>query len=91
MCSSDLRSVCIAESQLSLAAVSWGFSYCGAVSKSRWLREYGTSVGSMAHRLSCCSSVWYLSGPGIKPMFPALQGRFVTTGPPRKSDVFFTN
>ena len=24
-------------------------------------------------------------GPGIKPVFPALQGRFFTTGPPGKS------
>ena len=33
--------------------------------------------------LSC--SLWNLPGPGIEPMSPVLAGRFLTTGPPRKS------
>ena len=28
--------------------------------------------------------MWDLPGPGIKPMTPALAGRFLTTGPPGK-------
>ena len=30
-------------------------------------------------------SMWNLPGPGIKPMSPALAGRFLTSGPPGKS------
>ena len=30
-------------------------------------------------------SMWNLAGPGIEPVFPALAGRFLTTGPPGKS------
>ena len=30
-------------------------------------------------------SIWDLLGPGIEPMFPALAGGFLTTGPPGKS------
>ena len=29
--------------------------------------------------------MWDLPGPGLKPMFPALAGRFLTTAPPEKS------
>ena len=28
--------------------------------------------------------MWNLLEPGIEPVFPALQGRFLTTGPPEK-------
>ena len=35
--------------------------------------------------LSC--SLWNLPGPGIEPMSPVLAGRFLTTGPPRKSSL----
>ena len=34
-------------------------------------------------------SMWDLPGQGIKPMSPALAGRFLTTGPPGKSCMFF--
>ena len=30
--------------------------------------------------------MWDLSGPGRDPLFPALEGRFLTTGPPGKSE-----
>ena len=40
----------------------------------------------VAHRLSCPVACGILvPQPGIKPMSPALQGRFLTTGPPGKS------
>ena len=34
-------------------------------------------------------SMWDLPGPGIKPMFPALVGRFLTSGPPGKPLTLF--
>ena len=40
------------------------------------------------HRLSC-SAVWDLLGPGVEPVSPALQGGFLTTGPPEKPLVVF--
>ena len=42
----------------------------------------GTSYDSQA-QLPC--SMWNLPGPGIEPMYPALVGGFLTTGPPVKS------
>ena len=55
-----------------------------------------SSCGSRALecRLSSCGaralllhSMWDLPGPGLKPMSPALAGRFLTTVPPEKSHV----
>ena len=31
--------------------------------------------------------MWNLPGPGIEPMFPALEGGFLTTGSPSKSPI----
>ena len=41
---------------------------------------------AVAHEL-CCSMIFgiLVPGPGIEPMSPALQGEFLTTGPPGKS------
>ena len=40
----------------------------------------------MAHRLSCPAECGILvPQPGIEPMSPALQGTYLTTGPPGKS------
>ena len=53
-----------------------------------------SSCGSQAleRRLSSCSAqalllrgMWYLPGPGLKPLSPALAGGFLTTVPPGKS------
>ena len=33
----------------------------------------------------CPRGMWYLSSPGIKPVPPALEGKVLTSGPPRKS------
>ena len=60
----------------------WGLSSCGV-----WAPE---CVGSLvaAHRLSCPAARGILvPWPGIKPASPALEGRFLTTGPPGKSPV----
>ena len=43
----------------------------------------GSVVGSLWVSLIC--SMWDLPRPGIKPTSPALQGEFLTTGPPGKS------
>ena len=85
-----LRWIFAAVCQLSLVAVSWG---CSRVAVLRlltvvaslvegalecWLSRYGTQA-LVAH------GMWDLPGPGIKPVSPALAGRFLSTGPPRKS------
>ena len=51
------------------------------------------STGSRVRRLSSCGSqaylpcgMWDLPGPGIEPVSPTLAGRFLSTGPPRKSN-----
>ena len=51
--------------------------------------------GLQACRLSSCGSraqllcgMWDLPGPGLKPVFPALAGRFLTTVPPGKTWIF---
>ena len=61
----------------------------GRVGFSSW--DVWPSLAS-EHRLSshclsnCCASSGILvSQTGIEPMFPALEGRFLTTGPPGKS------
>ena len=36
----------------------------------------------MVQRAHCPLGMWNLCGPGIKPISPALQGGFLTTGPP---------
>ena len=55
-----------------------GFSSCGTPALERRL----SSCGAWAWLLH---SMWDLSGPGIKPVSPALAGRFLTTAPPGKS------
>ena len=40
-----------------------------------------SSCGARAQLLHC---MWYLPGPGLKPMSPALAGGFLTTAPPGK-------
>ena len=39
----------------------------------------------VTYGLSCLEARGILLGPGIEPMFPALAGRFLTTGPSGKS------
>ena len=35
--------------------------------------------------------MWDLPGPGLEPVPPALAGGFLTTVPPGKSSIFFSN
>ena len=49
------------------------------------LRLYGASSVVVTHRLSFQAACGvFLPGPGIEPIFPALLGRFLMTGPPGK-------
>ena len=74
-----------------------GFSYCGAwapCARASVVVARGlSSCGSWAveHRLNSCGAraqllrgMWDLPGPGLKPVSPALTGRFLTTAPPGK-------
>ena len=66
---------------------STGASHCSGFSSSgaQALGHEGFSnCGTWA---SLPHDIWNLSGPGIKPVFPALEGRFLTTGPPGKFDL----
>ena len=58
-----------------------GFSSCG----SRALEHRLSSCGARA-QLLC--GMWYLLGPGLEPVSPALAGRFLTTVMPGKSPLF---
>ena len=57
-----------------------GLSSCGT-----WTPEHAGSVVAV-HRLSCPTACGILvPRPGIEPESPALEGGFLTTGPPKKS------
>ena len=65
---------------------------CGLLNKvASLVSEHGLQVGGsvvVAHRSQFPHVMWNLPGPGIKPMCPALEGRFLTTGSPGKSHSF---
>ena len=63
-------------------------SHCRSFSYGAWAlgHEGFSSCGTWA--LVCCS-MCDLPGPGIKPMFPALTGELLFTGPPGKFCSFF--
>ena len=55
-----------------------------------WVSAAACKILVAEHGLSSCGTQAMACGilvpqPGIKPMSPALQGRFLTTGPPGKS------
>ena len=54
-----------------------GFSFC-----SSWSPEGRLSSCGVQASLPC--DIWDLPDPGIEPVFPALQGRFLTIRPPGK-------
>ena len=50
---------------------------------SRALSLWPTVSAATVHGLSCSLTCWILvPQPGMEPMYPALQGEFLTTGPP---------
>ena len=75
------------------AVVAWGptcvtralvVAACGLSSCGTWTPKCAGSVVVVC-RLSCSACGILVPRPGSKPMSPALQGEFLTTGPPRKS------
>ena len=62
--------------------VACGLSGCGSWALERRL----CSCGAQAQLLR---GMWDLPGPGLKPVSPALAGRFLTTVPPGKPSNFF--
>ena len=65
-----------------------GSRACGLSSCGMWALECAGSVVA-ACRLSCPVACGILvPRPGIKPMSPALEGGFLTTGPPGKSHTY---
>jgi len=67
--------------------------WAGFCSCSTWTLEYTGSV-VVAHELSCSVARGILvPQPGMKPVSPALQGTFLTTGPPGKppTNLFHTS
>ena len=74
-----------------------GFSCCGARALGAWasvvvaLRLSSCGSRALERRLSISGAqaellrgMWDLPGPGLKPVSPALAGRFLTTAPPWK-------
>ena len=62
-----------------------GFSSCGSRALERRLSSWG-AWASLLH------GMWDLPGPGLKPVSPALAGRFLSTAPPGKpGNVHFNN
>ena len=97
-----LRWVFVAAHGLSLVAESGGYSSLWCMGFSLWwlllLRSTGSrhmgfsSCGTWAQQLWCMGlaarGMWDLRTPGLKPVSPALAGRFLTTAPPGKSHQF---
>ena len=74
----------------------WGLlSSCGAQASRSGFSSCGARALGCVGFSSCGAwpwlplSTWNLPGPRIKPMDPALAGRFLTTGLPGKSPPFF--
>ena len=59
------------------AAEARGLSSCSSRALDRWLSNCGTQIELLR-------GTWYLPGPGIEAVSPALTGVFFTTEPPRK-------
>ena len=63
-----------------------GFSSCGAgaISCSSWALECA-GVSNCGARAQLLCGTWNLPGPGVKPVSPALAGKFLSTVPSEKS------
>ena len=67
------------------ALQSWflGFSCCRA-------EVQGSRASAVVAQAQLLRGTWYLPKPGIEPVSPALAARFLTTGPPGKSQGFYS-
>ena len=93
-----LHWVFVAVPRLSLVVVSGSYSSLRCLGFSLLWLLLLQSTGSRRIVSSICGAwvklpfhIWDLPGPGIKPMSPALAGRFLTTGPPGKSRLILIN
>ena len=75
--------------RLSLVAVSRGYSLLLCVDLLQWLLLLW-SLNSRVHKLSCSMACGILPHKGSNPCSPALEGRFLTNGPPGRSLPYFT-
>ena len=75
-----------------------GIGSCSTQAQQLWLVGSVVVQASVvvARELSSCDawaqlvySIWNLPGPGIKPMSPELVAGFLSTAPPRKSQIIF--
>ena len=81
--------ICLAASGLSSACRLFVAAHGLLSSCDTWAVEREGSV-VVAHGLSCPEACRILvPRPGIEPTFPALEGGFLTTGPPGKSPTSF--
>ena len=64
----------------------WGADFSlGCLLSLQTIGSWGTAFSSWGPWASSLRGMWNLHGPGFEPMFPALAGRFLTTGTPGKS------
>ena len=70
------------EQRLLSSCGAWA-SHCSGFSCGAWALGLGLSTCVLQAQLPL--GIQDRPGPGIKPMSPALAGRFLTTGPPEKS------
>ena len=60
-----------------------GFSCCRARALGTWASVVvARGLGSCGSRAQLLRGMWYLPGPGLEPVSPALAGIFLTTVPP---------
>ena len=90
-----LQCIFIALPGLSLVSASGGYSLLWCMGFSLGWLLLGQSTVSGCTGFSSCETqaklfrgMWNLLGPGIKPRPPVLAGRFLSSAPPRKSEVF---
>ena len=78
--------VFIAACRLSLILTSGGYSslWCGGFSLRWLLLLWSTGFSSCGTAAQLLCDTWDFPRPGIEPVSLALQGRFLTTGPPGK-------
>ena len=80
---------CVGSSLLAQASSSWGVrvSHCSGFPFAEH-KPWSVGFGGCGTWADLPLDVWNLPRPGIKPMSPALAGRFLTTGPSWQSDDF---
>ena len=85
----------VAASTATLFCNTQAFHHCGFSCGAQGLGTQASGVAAdsvvVAYGLSCSHSIWNLPKPGIKPVSPALAGRFLASGPQGKSTCVIFN